>query len=237
MKRSRSRLTRAKWRWRLIGAKWRWRVRWFVASRGGRRDWLTGLGTPRQFMRDLEGLSARGGALLYVGMPDMKFVELTYGDRDPILCGAGARIRASAGANRVYRIGGDYRFRGDQFAVVMAGASGAEAHELAERIVEALDAPITVRSARPGDPPSVVPVRVGIGCATAPADGTSAPALIEAASRALATARDRQFEQPWSQQVSIIAPASAGSGLNDEGGQQPRPDDDVDTGYPMRREP
>ena len=203
MRRTRSRLTRAKSRWQRTSARWRWRIRWFVASRGGRRDPLTGLGTPRQFTRDLEVLAARGGALLAIDVFDMKFLNLQHGHRvgDLVLREIGARIRASAGANRTYRI------KGGDFAVLMPGASGAEARALAERIVEALDPPTTVRPARPGDPPSVVPARVGIGCVTSPVDGETAAALMEAAGRALYEAKVRPLGEPWPSRQSVIAAA------------------------------
>lgn len=149
-------------------------------------DVLTGLGNRLGFEQGMARLLAGSKgelALFYLDLDGFKQVNDTFGHGagDELLRAVGERLRTVArDGDTLARIGGD------EFALVR-GTPGdtAQLVEVARDIEMALSEPM-----RCGE--QTIEMRASIGIAVAPADGTTAPALLEAADAALYRAkRDR----------------------------------------------
>jgi diguanylate cyclase (GGDEF)-like protein len=143
------------------------------------RDQLTGLSSRGALMRHLRRALAGGAslAILYVDLDDFKLVNDTLGH------GAGDDLlRLIARAMDTLPGPGDMLARqgGDEFVMVSARAE--EANALAERLRDAITAPISLRGLE-------LSVGASIGIAIAPEDATEASALLEAADAAMYQAK------------------------------------------------
>ncbi len=126
-------------------------------------------------------LGQRGGhmALLLLDIDDFKVVNDTLGHAagDDLLCQVAERLRrCSSGADQVARFGGD------EFVVLAAVSDPDEAGALAERIVDGLAAPLSVRDRDIAAHPS-------IGISLYPGDATTADDLLKAADMAMYAAK------------------------------------------------
>ena len=140
-------------------------------------DFLTGVGNRRSFERDLRremGRSSRHGAGFAVVVIDVDGLK-AVNDREGHAAGD-ARLRAVAAAAQgcVRREDTVYRIGGDEFAVLLPGASSRQAERVISRVAEFSEAPFSW------------------GVATAPADGPSAEGLVAAADRRLYRRRARR---------------------------------------------
>ena len=143
-------------------------------------DALTGLGNHGAFQRDL-GVAVEEGAADPARRPSVLMMDLdnfkAYNDRhghpegDALLHRAATAIYGAVRSeDRVYRYGGD------EFALVLPGATAAQAARLAGRVRAA------VAALTAGEPE---PVTITIGVAAMPRDAADRPALIAAADTAL----------------------------------------------------
>ena len=154
-----------------------------AVSQRAETDALTGLGNHGAFQRDL-GLLVEG-TVSGVRAADRRLVLLmmdldrfkSYNDRhghpagDALLHRVATAIYGAARSeDRVYRYGGD------EFALILPGASGAEGARVAQRIRRA------VARLTDGDPS---PVTITVGVASLPGDATDRASLIAAADSSL----------------------------------------------------
>ncbi|MEP6638444.1 MAG: diguanylate cyclase, partial [Chloroflexota bacterium] len=146
-------------------------------------DALTGLRNHGSFQRELGETVATGGgghpfAVLMLDLDGFKAFNDACGHPagDAFLVGvAGAMGRATREGDRLYRYGGD------EFVTILAGADRAVAHEVAERIRRGV-AEVSNASGGPS-------VAVSVGVACFPEDGRTKDALVEMADRALYLAK------------------------------------------------
>lgn len=73
---------------------------------------------------------------------------------------------------------------GDEFVIILPGASGAEAAQLAQKLVRSLQAPVSVE-------PHRLHVAASVGIALGPTDGTTVAGLVRAADIALSRVKQR----------------------------------------------
>jgi diguanylate cyclase (GGDEF)-like protein len=147
-------------------------------------DALTGLRNHGTFQRDLAEMVETGKpfSLLMMDLDSFKTFNDTYGHPagDALLqTVAGAIVSATRQNDRAYRYGGD------EFALLLFGASRAHAGEVAGRVRTAVTQ--GARSSAVGE--FGVHVSASVGAAHWPADGKSAAALVEAADAALYRAK------------------------------------------------
>jgi diguanylate cyclase (GGDEF)-like protein len=150
------------------------------------RDPLTGLGNRLAFDDGIERMLVEGMgelALFYLDLDGFKQVNdtLGHGAGDDVLRTVGQRLTALVQPSDLL-----IRLGGDEFVILRAeyGSSG-ELSRLARGIERALAEPVQLGT-------RALQIGVSIGIATAPADGTSGRALLEAADAALYRAkRDR----------------------------------------------
>jgi diguanylate cyclase (GGDEF)-like protein/PAS domain S-box-containing protein len=119
-------------------------------------------------------------AILSLDLDGFKAVNDRYGHPvgDALLVTVAERLRGSVAGGDVVA-----RFGGDEFVVLDAAfASSAEVEELAQRIIEALGAPVALAGEE-------VTVGVSIGIAFAPSDGRTAEDLLKNADAALYRAK------------------------------------------------
>jgi chemotaxis family two-component system sensor kinase Cph1 len=147
------------------------------------RDPLTGLPNRRLFMERLDRAlreSAPGAtSLLFIDLDSFKGVNDTYGHDagDQVLVEAAARITLSVRSeDTVARLGGD------EFVVLCERATIDDAAAVAQRIVEAVSAPMEVRGT-----PLIVTASVGIADAAA---ASTADALLQSADVAMYRAKN-----------------------------------------------
>ena len=144
-------------------------------------DALTGLGNHGAFQRELAGAIEAAEAEAEPGRVTVLMMDLdsfkAYNDRhghpagDALLHRAAMAIYGAArSADRVYRYGGD------EFAMIIPGATAAQAARLGDRVRRAVNE-------LAGDDPS--PVTITVGVASLPRDATDRPGLIAAADTAL----------------------------------------------------
>ncbi|MEO7296844.1 MAG: GAF domain-containing protein, partial [Candidatus Limnocylindria bacterium] len=152
-------------------------------SQRAETDALTGLGNHGAFQQELGRLvdeaaaatsaKARRLAVLMMDLDAFKSYNDHHGHPagDALLHEAATAIYGAARSeDRVFRYGGD------EFALILPGATSAEATQVAERIRQAV-------AALTADAPS--PVTITIGVATMPSDARDRASLIEAADTAL----------------------------------------------------
>ncbi len=154
-------------------------------------DALTGLRNHGTFQRDLTTMVEAGQpfSLLMMDLDSFKTFNDTNGHPagDTLLqTVAKAIVSATRQNDRAYRYGGD------EFALLLFGASRADAGEVANRVRVAVRE--GVRSSPVGG--IGVPVGVSVGGAHWPADGRSKAALVEAADAALYRAKRQRGEMP-----------------------------------------
>jgi diguanylate cyclase (GGDEF)-like protein len=140
-------------------------------------DSLTGLQNRHLFSEHLRaaiagaGAQCASGSLLYIDLDHFKHVNDTAGHAagDELLRIVAARLAdcAEDGHTSIARLGGD------EFAVLLPAAGPEDARRLAERIITALERPITV-GAREHQ------VSASIGIAAFPGDGTTLEELLKA---------------------------------------------------------
>jgi diguanylate cyclase (GGDEF)-like protein len=140
-------------------------------------DFLTGVGNRRSFERDLRremGRNARHGAgfaVVVLDVDGLKVVNDTEGH-----AAGDARLRDVAGAvqDSVRREDTVYRIGGDEFAVLLPGATARQADRVMSRIAAASGHPFSW------------------GVSTSPTDGPTAEGLVAAADRRLYRRRARR---------------------------------------------
>ncbi len=159
-------------------------------ARQATHDPLTGLPNRRRLLESLIEALARLGqghrtgtvALMFVDLDGFKLVNDVLGhDRgDVLLVNAAARLRNTVRAHDVVA-----RFGGDEFVILLQHVSDrGELHDLAQRILDALTAPIHV-----GGEPARVGASIGIATAAGPDDDPDA--LIRNADAAMYRAKER----------------------------------------------
>jgi diguanylate cyclase (GGDEF)-like protein len=157
-------------------------VTWKLNEQQNLRDQLTRLPNRQLFVQRLFAL-LRGSdepvSVLYVDLDDFKTINDAHGHRvgDLALYQAGqVMAEAAGGRDPVARIGGD------EFAIVQRGTA-AQARQLAERIIAALGAPLTVEGRE-------ILVSVSVGVAdTVVAESRNAEALVRDADLAMHMAK------------------------------------------------
>lgn len=149
-------------------------------------DALTNLPNRRRFNDELQRLAAlrrRNGdpfALLLIDLDRFKHINDTLGHDagDALLVAAAERLRAAVRqSDCVARLGGD------EFAVLLTPASDAIVHDVAQRIVESMRAPIVFG-------PHAMHVSASIGAAGVWRDGVDTDALYKNADTALYRAKE-----------------------------------------------
>lgn len=146
-------------------------------------DHLTGLANRAAFTAALEACLADADtfevSVLFIDLDDFKDVNDTFGHAvgDEVLSEvAGRLVRATRPGDVCARLGGD------EFAVLLPGVGQTAAVAAAQRMSEAIAAPLR----RAGD--LLVPVSASVGCATVPA-GTPAEGLLRRADAAMYSAK------------------------------------------------
>jgi diguanylate cyclase (GGDEF)-like protein len=135
-------------------------------------DPLTGIANRRSFLARLAALDAATGrppfALLFIDLDDFKTVNDAFGHAggDEVLAVVARRIEASVRPRDLAA-----RLGGDEFAILLLDADQTRARRVADRILEALAAPIAVRE-------GTVSVRASVGIADSASSGLSAEAMI-----------------------------------------------------------
>ena len=151
-------------------------------------DPLTGLMNHRAFHKRLEeqdeaaGREGRPLSLLLLDLCDFKFFNDAYGH----LAGDDVLRRVAAALRSACRPGDTLaRFGGDEFALLMPGASQPEA----ARAADALRAAVARVGYRPPGHDAAIPLSLSVGAASAPGDGAGRGALLGAADARLRVAQ------------------------------------------------
>lgn len=149
-------------------------------------DGLTSLPNRRYFLERLEQALSRVGsrhpalAVLYLDLDGFKSINDLHGHLagDELLRIVAARLsRAVRAEDMMSRIGGD------EFACLIAElATRDELGHLASKLLDAVSSPLTIGSL-------TLSIRISIGIATYPADGTTAEALLKSADGAMYNAK------------------------------------------------
>ena len=150
-------------------------------------DALTGLRNHGTFQRDLDALVDAGKpfSLLMMDLDSFKSFNDTYGHPagDALLqTVAKAIVGATRQNDRAYRYGGD------EFALLLLGASRAKAEEVAGRVRVAVREAVRVSPVGGAD----LPFGASVGVAYWPADGPGKAELVSAADAALYEAKRRR---------------------------------------------
>ncbi|WP_345800628.1 diguanylate cyclase [Microbacterium sp. AZCO] len=145
------------------------------------RDPLTGLHN-RRFLHDrLDELledGIEGVAVVFIDLDGFKLINDTHGHEagDAVLVAIGQRLLASARSSDLV-----VRWGGDEFVIVCLGVGETHAHDIAERAVAALTAPIAVEH-------TVVQITASAGIVTA-GPGFTTMELLDAADSAMYRAK------------------------------------------------
>lgn len=151
------------------------------ANRLAHHDALTGLPNRVLFYKELEEAIAAGGAdelVVYcLDLDGFKPVNDTFGHAagDAVLKQVAERLKAQAGDRMVARLGGD------EFAFLFR-AQGGTRTDLANRCIAALERPFMLKGLS-------IKIGLSIGIASSPTDGIDGEALVQAADRALYSAK------------------------------------------------
>lgn len=147
-------------------------------------DALTGLPNAARFqdlLRDALSVRRGGGALavLFLDMDGFKAVNDTMGHAvgDKLLCAIADRLVAAVGSQRTVA-----RMGGDEYAVLIPGGDRARATQLAEAMIAAVAVPFQLGG-------QTAHLRVSIGIALCPGDGTTAPEILHSADVAMYAAK------------------------------------------------
>lgn len=154
------------------------------------RDPLTGLGNRKAFNEQLQhdldqALSGNAGplALLFIDLDHFKQVNDQFGHDagDALLVAIAARLQ-----HGLRQPGKLYRLGGDEFTLLLAGASAEAAQALGERLLASLGAPFDILGER------IDFVTPSIGIALCPLHAGEAEALIKAADSAMYLAKRKR---------------------------------------------
>jgi diguanylate cyclase (GGDEF)-like protein len=164
-----------------------------------RHDRITGLPNREHLARTVQVAVERGArrgervGVLLVGLTNFKELSDMLGHRrgDTMLVEVGGRLAELA------RPGGEVaRLGGDEFAIVLApGGDEAACTAVAERVIEALREPVTIRGV-------ALEIGASVGIACHPEHGATVDALLRHADVALEQAKDTH--RPW----AVYAPGS-----------------------------
>jgi diguanylate cyclase (GGDEF)-like protein len=149
-----------------------------------RTDELTGLGNRRALLTALDRVTAERmpAALALLDLDRFKEVNDTLGHHvgDELLRQVGHRLsRAVRSTATVVRLGGD------EFAVLLPGVEApAEAMAVAQRVLDALEAPFVLQDLQ-------LAVGASVGVALAPVDATTGSELLQRADVAMYSAKER----------------------------------------------
>jgi diguanylate cyclase (GGDEF)-like protein len=167
-----------------------------AAERRAMTDALTGLANRAAFTRVLETAAAQAGrhgggfALAFIDLDGFKSINDTHGHGagDEVLVAVAARIRAAARASdQLCRLGGD------EFVILLDGiAAEDQAANAAARYAAVIEAPIALADG------SVVRVGASLGVARCPADGKTAPELMQAADARMYASKAERKRPPQS---------------------------------------
>jgi diguanylate cyclase (GGDEF)-like protein len=160
-------------------------------------DALTGLRNHGTFQRDLDALIDNGDpfALLMLDLDLFKSFNDAHGHP------AGDALLSVVGGALVGAIRQDdraYRYGGDEFALLLRGASSRQAEEVATRVRSAVREAVARSDAAVGDPR----VTASVGCACWPDDGREKAALVQSADAALYRAKRMRNNPPRLYRVS-----------------------------------
>jgi diguanylate cyclase (GGDEF)-like protein len=152
-------------------------------------DALTALPNRRQLAADVAGPLAEAiarGEKLAVGMADIDHFK-RFNDEFGHLVGDVTLQKVAEVLRSAVRDGDVvYRFGGEEFLIIFAGAGPSEALSLGERLRAAVErTPLTGESLEP-----VGPVTISLGLAICPDDGTDLTALIDIADRAMYASKE-----------------------------------------------
>lgn len=151
-------------------------------------------------------------SLLVLDIDDFKRVNDTRGHDvgDRALTGIADLLRETVGSAGI-----PVRYAGDEFVVLMPGATGDEGLEVAERLVtESRQRPIRIESGQP------LRLTISVGVASAPDDATDAVSLFQAADQALYQAKQSGRDRAASAadvDASCVFPRAALQHLRDAG--------------------
>jgi diguanylate cyclase (GGDEF)-like protein len=165
---------------RLVGVAMGWDHDRHALDWAARHDALTGLRNRAAFLRDLSRALTRPVSVLYIDLDDFKPVNDDFGHAlgDQVLAALADRIRSVVRPTDVVA-----RLGGDEFAVLCPGlADEGQADRLAQRLVDAAEAPVDVDG---------ISVRVGlsVGVAGVVEGDHSADELLKRADDALRQAK------------------------------------------------
>jgi diguanylate cyclase (GGDEF)-like protein len=160
-------------------------------------DALTGLRNHGTFQRDLDGLIDAGDsfALLMLDLDLFKSFNDAHGHPagDALLSVVGGALVGAIRQNdRAYRYGGD------EFALLLRGASSRQAEEVATRVRSAVREAVARSEVGGGDPR----VTASVGCACWPDDGREKAELVQSADAALYRAKRMRNNPPRLYRVS-----------------------------------
>ncbi len=160
------------------------------------RDPLTGLANRDAFAAALEEASGPA-AVLYIDLDRFKAINDQWGHQvgDAVLVEVGRRVREVGGPDAVVA-----RLGGDEFVVFLPGATGGQAHDVAERVTVAITQPMPCV----GGPTEVT---VSVGVAVVEEDGDAVDQADRAMLRAKREGRARVVVsdgRPW----QVLAPQS-----------------------------
>ena len=178
-------------------------------------DALTGIGNRKRFNDEAERLFAESGtigrafALVMCDGDKFKSVNDTHGHHvgDAVLQQLAQRIAGALGTAGVA-----CRYGGEEFALLIPGVTLAEAMAIAEKARKAVQIPEFDLAGVSGAPPTL-PITISLGVACIDPSGTGAlgsiGALIEAADKALYTAKHTGRNRVCTEQGAMNAPSEA----------------------------
>jgi diguanylate cyclase (GGDEF)-like protein len=180
------------------------------------KDKLTGAFAKRHFDALLDGeilrsvKHRRGLALMMLDLDHFKRVNDTYGHAfgDRVLAAASEAIRASVRPDDTF-----VRYGGEEFAVIVAGATPKGALDAAERVRRAVEAAPVFNE----ETNAMVQMTLSIGVANFADPSQSAAYLLEGADRALYRAKAKRnavavFEDDWTGGGRVPARGAVGAG-------------------------